>query len=102
MPTFDPNSRYTNTPTTVFTTPQGQSITHLRRRFCPRGDTLPTLTTVAIEDGDRLDLLTARSLGDPLQFWRVADANDAMHPFDLMEEVGHSLKVPIPTAEEGE
>jgi hypothetical protein len=82
----------------VCTSQHGESITYLKRRFCPRGETLPLLTEVVIEDGDRLDLLTARSLGDSLQFWRVADANDTLNPFDLMEEVGHTVRVPVPTA----
>ena len=100
MPSFDPNSRYANTPTGVHQRQDGEPITYLKRRFCPRGSTLPLLVEVRIEDGDRLDLLTARSLGDPLQFWRVADANDTLYPFDLMEEVGHTVRVPMPTAEE--
>lgn len=94
---FDQNSRYAETQTATYTTPQGKSITHLKRRFCPRGETLPLLVAVTVEDGDRLDLLTARSLGDPLQFWRVADANDALNPLELMEEVGGMLRVPVPT-----
>ena len=97
MPTFDANSRYVNTPTAVYRRSDGESVTYLKRRFCPRSETLPLLVEVTIEDGDRLDLLTARSLGDALQFWRVADANDALSPFDLMKEVGHTVRVPIPT-----
>lgn len=98
MPTFEANSRYANTPTAVYSRPDGESITYLKRRFCPHGETLPLLVEVVIEDGDRLDLLTARSLGDALQFWRVADANDALYPFDLIEEAGRTVRVPIPTA----
>jgi hypothetical protein len=100
MPTFDSNSRYANTSTTVYHRSDGESITYLKRRFCPRGETLPLLVEVRIEDGDRLDLLAARSLGDALQFWRVADANDMLYPFDVMEEIGRTVRVPIPTAEE--
>ncbi|MDJ0755410.1 MAG: hypothetical protein QNJ45_17935 [Ardenticatenaceae bacterium] len=99
MPSFDQNSRYANTQTAVYTRPDGEQITYLKRRFCPRGETMALLVEVAIADGDRLDLLTARALGDALQFWRVADANDALYPFDLMEEVGHTVRVPIPTVD---
>ena len=35
--------------------------------------------------GDRLDLITARTLGDPEQFWRVCDANDALDPAELTD-----------------
>ena len=38
----------------------------------------------------------ARTLGDPLQFWRVCDANNAMNPPELTEEAGRALRVPVP------
>jgi hypothetical protein len=45
---------------------------------------------------DRLDNITARYLGDPEQFWRVCDANNAMHPRELTEEIGRRLRIPLP------
>jgi hypothetical protein len=53
------------------------------------------LAEVAVLPRERLDLLTHRALADPLQFWRIADANDAINPFDL-EEDGRPLRVPVP------
>jgi nucleoid-associated protein YgaU len=43
--------------------------------------------------GDRLDLLAARYFGDPLQFWRIADANPAASPDELLEP-GRTLIIP--------
>ncbi len=43
--------------------------------------------------GDRLDTIAARTLGDPLLFWRLADASGAMNPDDL-ERPGTLLVVP--------
>jgi nucleoid-associated protein YgaU len=43
--------------------------------------------------GDRLDLLAARYFGDPLQFWRIADANPARSPDELLEP-GRVLIIP--------
>lgn len=43
--------------------------------------------------GDRLDLLASRYYGDPLQYWRIADANPARLPEDLLE-VGRVLVIP--------
>jgi nucleoid-associated protein YgaU len=94
---FEPNSRYYNLETATYTTPTGAQIAYKRRRFVPRGEDLPLLTAVTVTEGDRLDNLTARTLGDPEAFWRVADANNAMNPTDL-EEPGATLRVPIPTA----
>jgi hypothetical protein len=71
-----------------------------KRRFLPAGDTLPLLVEVTVTEGDRLDLIAARTIGDPEQFWRICDANDALNPFDLAEEPGRILRVPIPQIEE--
>jgi hypothetical protein len=49
-----------------------------------------------VEEGDRLDNVTARYLGDPEQFWQLCDANDAMVPDELTEEIGRRLKVAMP------
>ena len=95
---FDPTSRYASLPTATYVTPDGRTVTYVRRRFLPQGDTLPLLTEVTVTQGDRLDLITARTLGDPEQFWRVADANDALDPVDLTDEPGSTLRVPIPQA----
>ena len=54
------------------------------------------LAEVTVIRGDRLDLIAARTLGDPEQFWRVCDANDAMNPVILTEEPGRTLRVPVP------
>ncbi len=94
---FDPTSRYYNLEDDSFTRADGQEVRYVRRRFCPPGEALPTLVEVVVTDGDRLDLLTARSLGDPTQFWRVADANNALNPFDLTKEAGRFIRVPQPT-----
>jgi nucleoid-associated protein YgaU len=55
---------------------------------------------VTVTEGDRLDLIAFRTLGDPEIFWRICDANDAMNPFDLVAdgEIGRKLRVPIPQA----
>jgi hypothetical protein len=95
---FDPTSRYYTIETVQLTTPDGRVVAYKRRRFLPQGETLPLLVEVVVTEGDRLDLVTARTLGDPEQFWRVADANDAMNPTELTDELGRVLRVPIPQA----
>lgn len=96
---FAPTSRYYSLDTATHTTRDGRRIAYVRRRFLPRGETRPLLVEVTVTDGDRLDLIAARNLGDPEQFWRIADANDAMNPFDLTEEPGAVLRVAIPRVE---
>ena len=95
---FEPHSRYYNLETATYTTLDGGEIAYKRRRFLPDGETMPTLVEVAVTEGDRLDLITARTLGDPEGFWLVCDANNAMNPVELTEEPGTELRVPIPQA----
>lgn len=93
---FTFTSRYYNLETVMLTLPDGRVAAYKRRRFLPQGELMPRLTEVTVTEGDRLDLITARTLGDPEHFWRVADANNAMNPFDLTAEVGRVLRVPVP------
>lgn len=93
---FTHTSRYFNLETVKITLPDGREAVYKRRRFLPRGSQMPLLVEATVTEGDRLDLITARTLGDPEHFWRVADANDAMNPFDLTAEPGRVLRVPVP------
>jgi hypothetical protein len=95
---FDPNSRYAHLEEVIFTAPDGRQTVYIRRRFLPQGEPIPELQLVTISPGDRLDLITARTLGDPLAFWQVCDANNAMNPVDLAAEteIGRTIKIPVP------
>ena len=62
----------------------------------PKEKTYLFLGEVTVTEGDRLDLITARTLGDPEQFWQICDANNAMNPVDLTAELGRSLVIPLP------
>jgi hypothetical protein len=93
---FEPASRYYALETATLTTPDGRVVAYKRRRFLPAAERMPLLVEVTVTDGDRLDLITAKTLGDPEQFWRVADANAAMNPVDLTIEPGRPLRIPVP------
>jgi len=93
---FDHTSRYYKIKELSYTTTDGKRIIYKQRRFLPQGGQVPELAEVKVLEGDRPDLVTSRSLGDPEQFWRICDANDAMNPFDLTGQPGRKLKVPKP------
>ncbi len=95
---FEPNSRYVSIPTKIYTKADGRTVTYVRRRFLPQGKTLPLLGEVTVDDGDRLDLIAAEALGNPEQFWRIGDANNAMQPQDLVTEPGRRLRISLPQA----
>jgi hypothetical protein len=93
---FQPTSRYYAIETASLTMPDGRIVTYKRRRFLPHGRDLPLLAEVTLQPGERLDLLAARTLGDPEAFWRICDANDAIDPAELTVEAGRVLRVPVP------
>ena len=93
---FSFTSRYYNLETVTLDLPDGRRVAYKRRRFLPQGASMPTLVEVSVTEGDRLDLITARALGDPEHFWRVADTNHAMNPFELTSEVGRVLRISMP------
>ena len=93
---FDPKSRYYLVDTAEMALPDGRRIAYKRRRLLPQSRTMPVLVEVEVRDDDRLDLITARTLGDPEQFWRICDANLAELPEELVEETGRRLVIPLP------
>jgi hypothetical protein len=93
---FEPTSRYYAIETAILTLPNGRQVAYKRRRFLPDGTAMPLLTEVRVVEADRLDLIAARTLGDAEAFWRVCDANNAMSPFALTEEIGRAIRIAIP------
>jgi len=93
---FDASSRYAAIETATLRDAEGRVIAYKRRRFVPPGASLALLVEVEIKQGDRLDLITARTLGDPEAFWRVCDANDVLDPGELTGRIGRLIRVPFP------
>jgi hypothetical protein len=102
---FDPTSRYAALPVlqlpvqpgcTVSYVRPGRTLSYVLARILPQSNTLTRLGVAVPAQGERLDLFSARTLSDPLQFWRIADANDAFDPQDLAVP-GTPLIVPLPT-----
>lgn len=97
---FDPTSRYATLTikTLEVAGPDGEPrpIRYVERRFLPPAGAGTTLVEHAVVQGDRLDTVTAKQLGDPTQFWRVADANDTRRPEELTDEVGRRIAIAMP------
>jgi nucleoid-associated protein YgaU len=93
---IDPNSRYYSSGRAILHGDDGVDVPYLKRRLLPQADSLAVMGLVTVAPGQRLDVLSARYQGDPLQYWRIADANDAMNPFDLLATPGRQLRVPQP------
>ena len=93
---FPITSRYYSTSTAELETAAGTRIRYLRRRFVPPPERFELLLEHTVSEGDRLDTITAQYLGDPEQFWRVCDANNAIRPEELIETTGNRLRITLP------
>jgi hypothetical protein len=96
--TFPTDSRYYGATILQYAAPGGQSIPYLARRIVPQPGS-PNYATIAqysVRQGDRLDLIAATYLGDPLVFWIICDANGTIRPHDLVATPGKVLAITTP------
>ena len=92
---FPPESRYHGLPTKTFTFPDGRQVPYLPRRFVPPESAFATQGYRRTKQGERLDNITAATLGDPTAFWRLCDSNGAIWAEEL-EETGFELRLTLP------
>jgi hypothetical protein len=96
----DPGSRYHGVPSAELTISDGSGgervVRYLQRRFLPPLDRLLTMVEHRTAQGDRLDNLSTRYLGDPLGYWRIADANLELQPERLTDEAGRRIVIAMP------
>jgi hypothetical protein len=99
---FPTTSRYYGLELANLKLADGREVAYVRRRFLPLAKAT-LLTEHMVTQDERLDNITAHYLGDPEQFWRVADANDALQPEALTapEQIGHRLRIPLPQMQGG-
>jgi hypothetical protein len=94
---FDAASRYSDARVgTAVHDLRGQKVRHKLRRPMPHFSNVKSDTEIVVQTKDRLDLIAARTLGNPELFWRICDANTAMNPFDLAARSGARLRIPNP------
>lgn len=96
MSNFSALSRYAGIETAPFELADGRVVAYVRRRFLPDPARFALLQMHEVIQGERLDNITAFHLGDPEQFWRIADANRAMRPEDLVATPGTRLRITLP------
>lgn len=90
-----PESRYAGLDVVIHDDGSGRRVAHLTRRFLPDPATLEPRSRVAVVEGDRLDRVAERSLGDPGAWWVLPDANPCLHPDDLVADPGRLLLVAL-------
>jgi hypothetical protein len=88
---FFRGSRYANVGEHEITDNKDRAIRYKKTRFIPP---VQAQTTHVVSQGERLDHLAHRYLGDPERFWRICDVNGAMWPDDLVAEAGRTILIP--------
>lgn len=95
-----PSSRYYGSAVERFVTPGGVEVMYLARRIVPQAAAYRSTQAYVVIEGDRLDNLAARFLGDPLLYWMICDANGAGDPDELTagDQAGRQIAIPIPAS----
>lgn len=95
---FSYTSRYFGIDTANLEVDEETTVVYVRRRFLPPASRFDLLQMHSVTQGDRLDNIAARYIGDPELFWRICDANNAMRPEDLTaaENIGNQLRITLP------
>lgn len=92
---FSHDSRYAALPDRVFVGEDGREYVYKARRLPPQASSMRIGAHVAPRPGERMDQFAARTLGDPLRYWVIADANDRLDPQDAVD-AGAPLAIPEP------
>jgi hypothetical protein len=87
---FDSKSRYVKAETYQVTDARGRQVTVVA---APAPPEQVLLGIHLLKQGERLDLLAARYLGDPAGYWRIAEQNNVMLPEALTE--AREIEIPI-------
>ena len=98
---FPVTSRYHHIETAIYDTQDRESVVYLKRRFIPPPEHYYSTQQHKVNQGERPDTITAKYLGDPTQFWQLADANGLMKPQELTEATGKKLYIPQGTGLSG-
>jgi hypothetical protein len=92
-------SRYAQVGTSSLTVTRNglpSQIQFLNRRFIPPNAGQISFVKQTVQQGDRVDNLTAKFLNDPTVFWRIADFNVVFRADELTETPGRVIEIALP------
>jgi nucleoid-associated protein YgaU len=88
---FFKGSRYAKVGEHEWTDDSGRTYRYKKIRFIP--DTAGRRRHI-VAQGERLDHIAHRYYRDPERFWRIADANAALWPDDLVATTASTILIP--------
>jgi hypothetical protein len=97
---FGPTSRYAGLEIARIDVDR-ETYAYVRRRFVPLPERLSVIGEHTVTQGERLDHIAARYIGDPELFWRICDGNRALRPEELTETAGRTLLITLPLGVSG-
>lgn len=95
---FSEASRYRGVALATVARADGTPQAYVRRRFVPAQRDIPIAAVLAVSGGERPDLLAHRHYGQALLYWRIADGNAVIDPFELTDTAGRRVLLPVPPA----
>ena len=101
QPRFDPASRYYGRPILTTEDARGHSVLYVSRRFLPDPATLTVIARYRVQQGDRIDVVAAAQIGNPLSYWQICDANLALQPDDVTAAPGTFIAITLPAGATG-
>lgn len=93
---FSDDSRYRGLPLLHHVDTLGREVVYVARRWVPPPEMFAAAGRYQVRDGDRIDNIAGAQLGNPLLYWRIADANRALAPAELTERIGRWLLITLP------
>src|SRR3569832_2004093 len=93
---FPPNSRYHGVAIATMQQAHQEPLAYLKRRFVPPPENFSEVQRHTVVQGDRLDNLAARYLGDPEIYWRLCDAIGAVRPDEVSVRAGTRIDFSLP------
>ncbi|MDR2153623.1 MAG: Base plate wedge protein 53 [Burkholderiaceae bacterium] len=93
---FAPDSRYAGVALGRYVRHAGDpGVAYVRRRFIPQQRDIAVAAQTIVAAGARPDLLAAQAFGNPELYWRIADANAVIDPFELTDTLGARVALPV-------
>jgi hypothetical protein len=73
----------------------GVPVRYVSRRLVPSPARFAAFAEHVVAEGERIDTIAATRLADPELFWRIADANNLLHPEEAVAQAGRRLRITL-------
>jgi hypothetical protein len=95
---FGPASRYRGVALGALAQADGSTLAYVKRRLIAPRSAIAQAAVHVVQGGERPDLVAHRHYGEALLYWRVADGNAVIDPFELTDTLGARIGIPVPPA----